>query len=283
MRHVPPLHVPPSHVPSSKTGASWPASMTRGCCLAIAIVLFATCRMFIAEPAWAIDRERLYREAVHILGGHANVINRWRGTIRFSYAGDRRYRQQARTIVNEAAALAAIRVADLSGNGPSALDFIDLLKSRRPDAAGPFCGTDVTAGCVNFVVVLTDASTMRALAAAIPLRSLYVRALRRHPQLPCFFAPFIRARGEIYRAVIYVRHDLSADMRRTCLAEEIYQSLGLFNDYTGARYFSFNNTVAPKSITRFDRLLLRALYDPRIPFGAPVNRVVLRFLDDLGK
>ena len=46
-------------------------------------------------------------------------------------------------------------------------------------------------------------------------------------------------------AVVYVRSDLDPSMLETCLQEEIYQSFGLFGDYTGSTLFSFCTCRAP--------------------------------------
>ena len=81
---------------------------------------------------------------------------------------------------------------------------------------------------------------------------------------------------------MFVSSDLAEPMLRTCLQEEIYQSFGLFNDFSGSNYFSFNNIVAPKSITHYDRTLLTSIYDPAFQPGTPVFRVTARFMELLG-
>ena len=87
---------------------------------------------------------------------------------------------------------------------------------------------------------------------------------------------------EIRQALVFVRNDLSQDMVRTCLQEEIYQSFGMFNDFTGSRYYSFNNRIEPKVITRYDRALLETIYDSGFRQGAPVFMVVKKLMEKLG-
>ena len=120
---------------------------------------------------------------------------------------------------------------------------------------------------------------MRELAQAIPIHPHIVYFIDAHPDMPCLYAPFHTGRQKISQALVLIRNDLDSAMQQTCLQEEIYQALGLFNDYSGSTLFSFNNVVAPKRITAYDKALLAALYDPRVKSGYPVNFVAQIFLE----
>lgn len=157
---------------------------------------------------------------------------------------------------------------DLTANNQAARDPSAVAAGR------PACG--------NFFVVIADVAEMEAIAKAIPLRPVYQKAFANPDAIKCFFSPFQTGYMEIKQALVFVRRDLSRAMVRTCLQEEIYQSFGMFNDFTGSRYYSFNNKIAPKVITRYDRALLQTIYEPGFRHGAPVFVVVKKLMERLG-
>ncbi|MBX2824412.1 MAG: DUF2927 domain-containing protein [Gammaproteobacteria bacterium] len=225
------------------------------------------------------EQRQILDEAVHILGGNANVITRWNSAVRFAQiGGDEREDRAAVRIVQDATASAGLDlevfVTELNGG----LYLEQVRQSPKLDLS--VCPPEEVQ-CANFIVVHTDAEIMRALAAEIPLRPLYHDALQRSRSIPCFFAPHKITASEIFQVLIYVREDLSPELTDTCLQEEIWQSFGLFGDVTGSRYFSFDNRVAPKSLTSYDQALLEALYHPSLGPGAPVFRVLRQFMDAL--
>jgi hypothetical protein len=224
---------------------------------------------------------QIFDEAIHILGGNVNVISRWEQDVRLRIvgrAGDSSASLAEQTLA-EVTGLVDRRYTLATEPAISAEDYLAELQRSPPFTIGECEEQD---RCGNFVVVFASAATMKDIASTIPLRPVYQRTFDRDPTPLCFFSPFQTGYMEIRQALVYVRDDLSTDMLRTCLQEEIYQSFGMFNDAGGSRYFSFNNVVEPKSITRYDRALLQAIYDPAFAPGAPAFRVVKRLMENLG-
>lgn len=229
------------------------------------------------------EQTQLYDEVLHVLGGNANIISRWVGDVRFASAGEASADVHAMALktVQAVAKDARLKVVPIQHEVRSSTEYLLAVEKTAPSDLA-LCDRSNGESCANLVVLFSEGETMRKLADAIPLRSLYAKALDRTTDIPCFFSPFIDARMVIRQAFVYVRKDLSPEMLRTCLQEEIYQSFGLFNDVSESKFFSFNNVVEPKSITDYDRMLLRQVYDPEHKPGAPVFAVVMRMMKHLG-
>ncbi|WP_380057182.1 DUF2927 domain-containing protein [Falsihalocynthiibacter sp. SS001] len=71
----------------------------------------------------------------------------------------------------------------------------------------------------------------------------------------------------IGRALIIIRDEHPDLLRKSCIHEEIAQSLGLSNDSDAARPSIFNDDEEFALLTTHDELLLRILYDPRLTPG----------------
>ena len=71
-----------------------------------------------------------------------------------------------------------------------------------------------------------------------------------------------------HTAIAIIRAEHPDLMRRACYHEEIAQALGLSNDSPSARPSIFNDDNEFAYLTRHDELLLKILYDPRLPLGA---------------
>ncbi len=71
----------------------------------------------------------------------------------------------------------------------------------------------------------------------------------------------------ISSALVIIRSELPEIMRRACFHEEIAQSLGLTNDSHFARPSIFNDDDEFATLTKFDEILLRILYDYRLQPG----------------
>lgn len=230
----------------------------------------------------AVEQRQVYEEAIHILGGNVNVISRWQREIRLRVVGaaSAEGARRAARILAEVTAQISLPLRAVTEPPLTAGDYLAELARSPRFTLGECAGDD--SSCANFVVIFSSAADMQAIAKAIPLRPVYQQAFNRGQAPLCFFSPFQTGYLEITQALVYVRDDLPARMLETCLQEEIYQSFGLFNDAGGSRFFSFNNVVQPKSITRYDKALLQAIYDPEFRPGAPVFRVVKRLMDNLG-
>lgn len=75
-------------------------------------------------------------------------------------------------------------------------------------------------------------------------------------------------------AHIYIRADIEKERMNACLYEEIFQSFGLIADADNSKYFTFDNMSSRNNKKEKDLALLKALYDPRIPHGAPAESVI---------
>ena len=68
----------------------------------------------------------------------------------------------------------------------------------------------------------------------------------------------------ISSALVIIRNELPDIMRKACIHEEIAQSLGLTNDSHFARPSIFNDDDEFATLTKFDQVLLKILYDDRL-------------------
>lgn len=239
----------------------------------------------------SIDRSehaQVFDEAIHILGGNVNVISKWTGPIRLAIIGDINTAdkgtgvsaaEHARSVIADVATLTGLTVAPSSDHYINVESYLD---SVRRSARFTLSDCDAAPACANFFVVFAKVAEMKSIAEAIPLRPVYQRALANPEAVKCFFSPFQTGYMEIRQALVFVREDLTPNLVQTCVQEEIYQSFGMFNDFTGSRYFSFNNRIAPKAITQYDRALLQTIYDPRFQHGAPAFAVVKQLMQRLG-
>jgi hypothetical protein len=76
------------------------------------------------------------------------------------------------------------------------------------------------------------------------------------------------SRSGIRRSDAVIVSDEGEALFDRCKAEEILQGLGPLNEDRSLRESMFNDTTRHTRFTRFDRLILNMLYDPRIKNGA---------------
>lgn len=84
----------------------------------------------------------------------------------------------------------------------------------------------------------------------------------------CFAKIFTKG-FEIRAAVVVFPAEHPKDYIRACVVEELTQILGLANDYNKAEPSIFNDKSPYTELTEHDRLMLRMLYDKRMPIGMP--------------
>ena len=72
---------------------------------------------------------------------------------------------------------------------------------------------------------------------------------------------------EIVSALVIIRNELPKLLRKACFNEEMAQSLGLSNDSHLARPSIFNDDDEFATLTEFDEILLKILYDERLEIG----------------
>lgn len=92
-------------------------------------------------------------------------------------------------------------------------------------------------------------------------------------QLPkdihCLTLTALRSKSnpEIVSALVIIRNELPKLLRKACFHEEMAQSLGLSNDSHLARPSIFNDDDEFATLTEFDEILLKILYDERLETG----------------
>lgn len=84
----------------------------------------------------------------------------------------------------------------------------------------------------------------------------------------CFAKIFTKG-FEIRAAIVVFPAEHPKDYIRACVVEELAQILGLANDYDKAEPSIFNDKSPYTELTEHDRLMLRMLYDKRMPIGMP--------------
>jgi len=223
----------------------------------------------------------LFKESLHILGSARTPVARWEAPIKLAIIGSVDELMTSRTlkIFNEISLLTGIRYRIIKHRFSEARVYAESLRFT-PDYDLSICDSDDSAACANFVVVISDRAAMHDIAMSFPLRQIYQRATSNYSKdALCFFSPGISPSRVIVRAMVFVEQILDDAMIQTCLQEEIFQSFGLFGDFTNSRYFSFNNQVEPKSITKYDKRLLSSLYDQSFAPGIFAKPVVKQLVE----
>lgn len=119
-----------------------------------------------------------------------------------------------------------------------------------------------------------------------PLADLF-SAWAADPKWPCsaefyYHAPDRPDAYEIYFAVVYIRTEVTGLSRRSCIEEEIAQTLGLARDDPSLRPSIFNDDEEFALMTDHDAALLSLLYDERLRPGMtaatamPIVRQILQ-------
>jgi hypothetical protein len=253
---------------------------------ALAALLFAF--TFTYNPTAAMgeqglsgpESEQLMTEALHILGGYRSRGPRWTDTLRVAVVGaaDTETIQSIQALFGELSILTGLDYRLLQHQYAQADQYlVAVSNSPRYDLA--LCNGFKKLECANFVVIVASQPTMHQITLSIPMRKVFQNATLSDEQVACFFSPGVSANGEIRRSIVFVNSSLDSEMLKTCLQEEIVQSFGLFNDYSGSEYFSFNNVVDVKRLTRFDKTLLSSLYDRSLPTGPMAALVVKEVVD----
>lgn len=90
----------------------------------------------------------------------------------------------------------------------------------------------------------------------------------------CYFLTAANGGGDILWAVIIVNNQLDDSRIDACLLEEMTQALGLPNDSDLVKPSVFNNRSVRQTLSADDEILLRVLYDKRMPAGTPRPQAV---------
>lgn len=90
----------------------------------------------------------------------------------------------------------------------------------------------------------------------------------------CYFLSFRKPEDTFVKAVIVANVERPAEHLDSCLLEELTQSLGLPNDSDALRPSIFSDRDRLTSLSRADRIVIRTLYDRRLPAGTPRARAL---------
>ena len=175
------------------------------------------------------------------------VLNRWAGPVRYALHG-KVEADDLRNTISLAKKLRQATGLDIAPAGDAASSNLDIHFLDRPRRSG-----------------LLEALRESRLAE-------FANAWANAPEWPCageFYArrPTGPNGGEITYAVIYIRDELRADSRRSCIEEEVSQVLGLPRDDPTVRPSIFNYDEEFVFLTDHDVKLLNILYDDRLRAG----------------
>ncbi|MEC9344368.1 MAG: DUF2927 domain-containing protein [Pseudomonadota bacterium] len=174
-------------------------------------------------------------------GYQSNYVRKFGGTVRF-YVENLSRRNKAREVQNF--------IATLSGS----------IRGLRTQIVA-------TPGQANFHVYIVD----RADYAQTVKQRVYGRASASTPGKCLVRSVF--SRSGIKRSDAVIVADEGEALFDRCKAEEILQGLGPLNEHHSLRESMFNDRTKHTRFTRFDRLILNMLYDPRIRNGASKESV----------
>ncbi len=174
----------------------------------------------------------------------APIVRKWTVPIRYKLAGHRDSVAAFRpSIVRHVRTLSRL----------TGLGFEEL----APDAAEE-----------NLIVWFTTAAKMLEVGRVFEKDEQRLRHIVRTANGGCYFLSYFLDDGRLVYAAIVVNRERPAGLIDACLLEELAQSLGLPNDDARISPSIFNDSDHLRRLSDVDRLLIRTLYDPRVPLGA---------------
>ncbi len=100
----------------------------------------------------------------------------------------------------------------------------------------------------------------------------------------CYFVMWSDDRtGHIQRVSIVVNAERLLIRVNHCLLEEMTQSMGLPNDSNDINPSIFSDASRRTELTRTDTIIVKALYDPRLPAGMPKAEAMRKVRDVIGE
>ena len=128
---------------------------------------------------------------------------------------------------------------------------------------------------INMYVVIANQKEIKDLISEIgllqpefdPQRIPIIAQLPRDIHCMAMTSMNVQANSGISSSLVIIRNELPHIMRKACIHEEIAQSLGLTNDSHLARPSIFNDDDEFATLTKFDEILLKILYDKRLHSG----------------
>ncbi len=117
----------------------------------------------------------------------------------------------------------------------------------------------------HLIIWLTDTARMREAGQMLAVEPADLVGTE---DARCFFLSYFTDAGALTTARIVINVDNGQEVVNHCLLEEVTQSLGLPNDDPRIIPSIFNDQMQLQSLSFIDQVLVRLLYDPRIPAGA---------------
>ena len=186
------------------------------------------------DPAWPARLLSLFKETVlHDEAKRPRGVNKWTGSIDLSLRGD-------------AADDVAIYVEEIATELSELIDLpIELYVNQN------------WAGDIDIYITYWKNYWPFYMQATEPGRHVFT----------CAVIPWVD-KGRIKRATIKINAGvLDKATTRACLLEELTQSLGLFGETEDETETLLHDGIGYEGLGVLDRLLIKTLYDPRLPFG----------------
>ena len=175
----------------------------------------------------------------------APVIRKWTVPIRYKVGGHRASVERFRPAITRHARV----LARLTG-----LAFEEIARDAPEE---------------NIIVWFTSAAKMLEFGRVFEKDERRLRDIVRTANGGCYFLSYFLDDGRLVKSVIVVNHERPPALTDACLLEELAQSLGLPNDDARISPSIFNDSDRLRRLSKADALLIRTLYDPRVPVGAP--------------
>lgn len=245
-------------------------------------------------PAWAQSADELADLFVRIAGRPeysrtgTSGVHKWRKTVRYVVIGDTQGSLGARIdghmgLMRTLTGLAIERVSPEGGldaaarviaRGPGRFHVSAPATANDDAARTPVVTFTNPAGSIrwrgNFFIFVGNrveiVSLTRGFGAENPNLARRIESGAVACTAILHFAVVERA---IATAFVFIRTDMGPAMIERCVEEEVTQSFGLMSDVRGSRLTLFDDDIrqGKTRLTEIDKLLLRALYDPRIQPG----------------
>ncbi len=240
-------------------------------------------------PSPALSQNDELNDARRILTGEAGVVRKWQASpeIAVMHAGEFDLAHLRKTIefINSHAGLgidanvSQRNLSSMEGSlfGETRLEYRRSGGDKSTIARVLFPdGESMSASIFVYKLDIASSSLFLVLSrAAKGARSLsrqFVEGVT-----PCFFYA-MSLRNEIRIAHIFIRDELSEEVEKACIYEELVQVMGLLHDAPGSAHFTFDNMVAPKS-DPLDWKILEALYADDVAPGANVEKVLKNYVE----
>lgn len=124
-------------------------------------------------------------------------------------------------------------------------------------------------GEIQIVLVNED----RFASVKIPQITPSAKAMLSKP-MRCYYVAFRKPAHRITAAVIVINIDLPENDIKHCIAKHLVQAMGLVNDSRAPVSSVLSDGAAVHRLSRIDKILLRALYDDRLPITAERDAVL---------